>query len=338
MSLASGNLIAAVRTGRPYLPLLNPPRPNRLARGAACLALAMALDACSLNKIAVNKLGNALAGSGGAFSSDNDPELIKQAAPFSLKLMEAVLASNPRHAGLLLACCSGFTQYAYAFVQEEADELEDKDIDAATALRHRARLLYLRSRDYGLRGLDLAAHGFSARIRQNPGEAVRLIGAKEVPFLYWTAVSWAAAISVSKDDPELVSELPVVDSLIDRALALNESFSSGSIHSFLISYELSRRSVPGDPVGRARIHFERAVDLTQGQMAGPFVAWAEGVSLQKQNQPEFELMLRRALAINADARPETRLLNLVLQRRAQWLLSRTNDLFLTKNPGPEPNH
>src|SRR5436853_316426 len=141
--MSSGNLIAAARRGRPCFPLLMLSRENRLARGAACLALAVALDGCSLNKIAVNKLGDALSGSGAAFASDNDPELIKQAAPFSLKLMEAVLARNPRHSRLLLACCSGFTQYAYAFVQEEADELEEKDIDAATALRHRARLLYL---------------------------------------------------------------------------------------------------------------------------------------------------------------------------------------------------
>jgi hypothetical protein len=90
---------------------------------------------CSVKKIAVNKLGDALAGSSGTtFSSDNDPELIAAAAPFSLKLMESLLAESPQHRGLLLATSSGFTQYAYLAV------LEAHDIAGATTLRNRAAL------------------------------------------------------------------------------------------------------------------------------------------------------------------------------------------------------
>jgi predicted anti-sigma-YlaC factor YlaD len=43
---------------------------------------------------------------------------------------------------------------------------------------------------------------------------------------------------------------------------------------------------------------------------------------------EFESLLNRALAIDPDANPDTRLLNLVMQRRARWLLSRKAELFL----------
>ena len=42
---------------------------------------------------------------------------------------------------------------------------------------------------------------------------------------------------------------------------------------------------------------------------------------------EFERLLNRALAVNADDRPEWRLQNLIVQRRARWLLTRTDDLF-----------
>jgi len=57
------------------------------------------------------------------------------------------------------------------------------------------------------------------------------------------------------------------------------------------------------------------------------VSYAESVSLMELNREEFETMLRRALAVSPDARPEWRLTNLVSQRRARWLLSRVNDLF-----------
>src|SRR5436190_14859686 len=102
--------------------------------------------------MAVNKLGDALAAGGTTFASDDDPELVKAAVPFSLKLMESLLEENPHHKGLLFATASGFTQYAYAFVQQEADESEDTDVKAASELKARARRLYLRARNYGLRG------------------------------------------------------------------------------------------------------------------------------------------------------------------------------------------
>ncbi len=284
------------------------------------------VSGCSVNKMAVNKLGDALSSGGSVFASDNDPELVEAASPFSLKLMESLLNESPHHRGLLLAASSGFTQYAYAFVQQRADEVEENDWDEACRLRSRARLLYLRARDYGLRGLDVNHRGFETRLRGMPKDAVRSVRLDEVPLLYWTAVSWAAAISLSKNDPELVADLPFVEALIDRALELDESFDAGAIHTFLISYEPVRQG-GGDALVRSRAHFERAMELSHGTQAGPLVALAEAVSVSNQDRAEFESLLNRALAVDVDSRPDWRLANLIMRRRAWWLLSRTDELF-----------
>jgi predicted anti-sigma-YlaC factor YlaD len=297
-------------------------------RVAACLTAAALLPACSINRLAVNKLGNALAESGTTFAADDDPELVGAAIPFSLKLMESLLASSPRHRGLLFAAASGFTRYAYAWVQQEADTLEPVNLARARELHGRARRLYLRARDYGLRGLDVRFAGFAARLRADPRAAVRPATAADVPLLYWTAAAWGGAIALSKDDPEAIADLPLVEALIDRALALDESYDAGAIHAFLISYEPSRQGAGGDPVARARAHFDRAVALSGGNLAGPFVSYAEGISVLRQNRAEFDSLLRRAVAIDPHARPEWRLANLILQRRARWLLRRADDLFL----------
>src|SRR5450756_1974368 len=106
------------------------------------LALAVLTTGC-IRKSAINRLGDALAKSGTTFSSDDDPDLVQAAVPFSLKLIESLLAETPRHRGLLLAASADFTQFAYAFVNQDADELEDQDLDRALALRERARRLYL---------------------------------------------------------------------------------------------------------------------------------------------------------------------------------------------------
>jgi predicted anti-sigma-YlaC factor YlaD len=279
--------------------------------------------------LAIDELGNALAGAGTTFASDDDPELVKAAVPFSLKLMESLLAESPKHKGLLFATASGFTQYAFAFVQQDADELEVKDLDASTAIRARARKLYLRARNYGLRGLELDHPGFETQLRANARGAMRIARWNDVPLFYWTAVSWAAAISISKDDPDLIGDLPLVEAMTDRALELNESYDHGAIHSFLIAYEMSRQGAEGRPEVRSRKHFERAMELCGGQLAGPLVALAEAVSVRNQNVTEFKELLGRALAIDPDAKPEWRLVNLVMQRRARWLLSRIDELFLT---------
>ena len=284
---------------------------------------------CSINQMVANKVGDALAGGGGVFASDNDPQLVKDAVPFSLKLMESLLAESPRHRGLLVATSSGFTQYAYAFVQQDADELEGRDVEAAQAMRIRARRLYLRARDYALRGLDTTHPGFSGELRTTPRATGRLLQKSDVPMAYWAAASWGAAISLGKDDPSLIAEIPQVETLIDRALELNESWDNGSIHTFLITYEMSRSGIRGDPAERARRHFDRALELSGGRQAGPFVALAEAVCVEKQDAAQFELLLNRALAVDPDAAPEFRLANLVMQRRARWLLSKKDDLFLS---------
>ncbi len=298
----------------------------------ALLLVGMTASGCSLlRRSALSQISGAVAQSGTTFASDEDPDLIRAAAPFSLKLMESLLAESPQDRSLLIAAASGFTQFAFAFVQQDADELEARDLGAAEALRTRARRLYLRAQAYGMRGLGVDHPGFPAALQSSPRAAVRDRTPADVPLLYWTATAWAAAISLSKDNPEFIAQIPAMEALMDRALELDESYGRGAIHTFLITYEMSRPGAPGDPAVRAGAHFARAMELSEGKSAAPLVALAESVSIGRQDVKEFESLLHRALAIEPDANPDTRLLNLVMQRRARWLLSRRAELFLIEN-------
>jgi predicted anti-sigma-YlaC factor YlaD len=293
------------------------------------LALALATTTgCSVRRLAMNQVGNALAGTGTTFAADDDPDFVKQAVPFGLKTMEAVLAEVPDHQALRRAAASGFAQYSFAFIQMDADEAEAGDFAQAEALRARARRMYLRARNHGLAGLEATHRGFTNHLASAPREAVRVLKRTDVPLLYWTAVAWGGAISLSKDQPGTISEIPHMEALIDRALELDESYDQGAIHGFLISYELARSDQPADAQERARKHFVRAVELSQGRQVAPYVSFAEAVSVQTQNPAEFDELLAKALAINPDAFASSRLANLIYQRRARWLLGRRDELFL----------
>jgi hypothetical protein len=296
-------------------------------RSLLILAVASALSGCSLKQYTLNNVSDALANSGSVFAADDDPELVRAAAPFGLKLTEGLLAENPRHQGLLVAAARGFTQYAYAFPQQEADETEDSDVARATAMQQRAARLYRRARDYGMRALSLGRPELARELHADPRRAAAQFSAADVAALYWTGVSWAALIASSKDSPERLGELPAMEALIDRALELDESYDRGAIHAFLIGYEMARQGAPGDSSQRARAHFARALELSAGGQAAPYLALAESVSVAEQRRDEFEALLKQALAIDVERHPENRLANLVAQRRARWLLGRTERLF-----------
>ena len=56
----------------------------------------------------------------------------------------------------------------------------------------------------------------------------------DVELLYWLGASWLGAIANGKDDMQLVGELPRAARVLERALALDESWDKGTIHEIFI--------------------------------------------------------------------------------------------------------
>lgn len=295
------------------------------------LGVVAASGAGGCRSVATGALANALAGTGGSFGRDDDPELVEAAVPFGLKTMENVLVEQPTHRGLLLALASGFTQYGYAFVAQEAQRVEDEDFDRARALRARARRLYTRARTYGLRGLEARHEGFVDQLPVDPEAALALLEREDLPLLYWTTAAWGLAIGAAELDPTALADLPITEKMARRALALDETWGDGLIHELLVNFEAA--SIVGS-LEQAEKHFERAVALSGGRRAGTFVSMAETVAVKRQDRAQFERLLERALAIDVDAHPEDRLANIIAQRRAQRLLARVDDLILEGTATP----
>ncbi|MFQ5971157.1 MAG: TRAP transporter TatT component family protein [Alphaproteobacteria bacterium] len=286
--------------------------------------LSMVLTACSVKRMAVNVIGDALSDGGGVYASDDDPQLIREAIPFGLKTYESLLAVSPDHRGLLLAAGRGFTVYAF-LLQKEADLFDAADIQRARALRARARQHYLRGRDYALRGLAQGHDDFTARLFRERTAALEAMTREDVPFLYWAGVAWAGALSAAKDDLGLIADLPIAAALVERVLELDENYELGAAHEFMISYEGSR---PGGNRQAARRHYRRALELSQGARASTHLALAESVTIREQNLKEFRALIAAALAVEPDLVPQLRLANTIAQHRAKWLESRIPELFV----------
>ena len=294
---------------------------------AAAILLAVFAGGCSPRAYVLRNVADAVSSSGEAFATDDDPELVRDSVPFSLKAMESLLSLQPAHRGLLTSLARGFTQYAAAYVWQDA--VESPDPEAARAGRERARRLWLRAREYGLRGLSAGRSGFREELAADPAKAASKTGREDVPLLFWTAASWSLAIAAAPDDPEMLADLPRCEILMRRALALEEEFDGGAVHEFFIAFEGGRPDAMGGSADRARRHFERAMHLSRGRRVSPLVTLAENVSVRAQDRKEFLELLDRALAFDARGEaPENRLANLVAQRKARWLKGRVDELFL----------
>lgn len=297
-------------------------------RVALALALPLSLSACSIKMMAINSLGNALSsGTTSTFAADDDAELVRDAIPFALKTIESLIEQSPKHRGLLQAASSGFTQYGYAFIQQEADYIEAQDLERATRMRARAKKLYLRAVEYGLRGLEVDIPGFRDRLITDGDAVLARTTKKHIPLLYWTGVAWAAAFAVDVTDSELSIRQSAIEKMMRRALALDETWEQGSLHDFFISWEAGHASAGGS-VAKAREHFARATTLSGGRLLSPYVSLAESVSVAENNRKEFEALLNEALQIDINKAPAQKLANVLSQRRARWLLGRMDDLFV----------
>lgn len=302
-------------------------------RDAALLSLALLpLTGCGglASKVAASALTS---GGGGAYAKDDDPEFVRAAVPFGLKTMEGVLESRPDDERLLLALCTGFTQYGYAFVASDADAADlNGRLDEARALRARARKLFLRARDYGLRALDEEFDDLGKQLREARDPAAVLARAKPdkeaVPYLYWTASAWALAIANGKGDMGLVAELPIPVAMMEHALALDEAWDEGAIHEFFLAYLPGRSAAEGGGPEKIRAHRDRALALSMNKKLGPRVSYAEGWLVQAQDRAAFESTLKEVLEANPDEAPRLRLVNVLAQRRARLLLDHVDDLFL----------
>src|ERR1035441_6683000 len=264
---------------------------------AACLLLVVG-SGCSLKRTAINQVGNALASGGPPFESDEDPDLVAAAIPFGLKMYESLLEETPKHTGLLLAAATGFTEYSYAFVDARIDEVKEESLERADALRDRARKLYLRANRYGMRGLEVRHPGFGTALDNDADLELKKMTRRDVPLLYWTAASLGLAISLSKTSPEMIADLPLVETIVRRVAELDEGFNDGAVPEFLITLEAAHSGVKMEEQQKLmRQHFNRAIELSKGKRAGTYVSFAENASEPAQDKAEFQSLLEKALTV-----------------------------------------
>ena len=318
------------------------------------LALLSLVSCKSIQNAAVQSVADMLSSpeGSGAFTSDNDPQLVGDALPLALKLYEIILQKDPENADLAAATGRNFVMYAGAFVQMPADMMDDMHWKEADEGRARAKKLFQRGRDYLLEALYLRHEEFQGLLESGDYDgAMALLDEKDADTAYWAALGWLGMASTDPFDMELGTTLDKAALLLFRSMELDET--NPGIHDIMIQLQLSLPSsilvnmrnkspwatsymdnyykaagVDDNPENRAFYHYYRALDLSDGKDPSPHITMATALSIKEQDVESFRDYLDKALSIDPDSDPDSRLMILIYQEKARWLLDNIENFFL----------
>jgi hypothetical protein len=276
---------------------------RRLICGALCAALA---SGCSvIGKRASDTLATIVL-------DQNDPELVTSGLPAYLLFVDGLITQHPENVNLLSAGAQLFAVYGSRFATPEH----------AVALTAKAR-------GYGERAICIAhkpACGWATTDYDSFVAQLGKVERKQLGPLYSYAVGWLSNLQTTSEDWGAVADLPRVEAVLERALALDETYEHGSLHGYLGILGALRPPALGGKPEEARAHFERAIELSGGKDLSIKVEYARRYARLVFDQELHDRLLTEVLSAPAEA-PKLTLFNVLAKKEAEGLLATSKEYF-----------
>lgn len=297
------------------------------------LVLVLLCQGCSglAERSAVRTIGNIMATGLPAYTRETDLVLAEQSLATTVKLLEALLETDPDNPTLLVQATQGFASYTYAFVETHIEEARSRNLQQVAFHRQRARHLYHRGLHYGLRWLSRYDPAWGKATSLAPKALTRLLRQLDtdaVPALFWTAFCWGNLLNAERAAVESIAALPPFQAMAARVLELDETYFYGAPHILQAVQYASRPPLLGGDPRQARQHFARAHTLSQGRLLLVPLLEAQYYAVQVQDRALFARLLQDIVDAPDTLFPEQGLLNAVAKRRAGILLHRIDELFV----------
>lgn len=270
-----------------------------------------------VNSVAVNATTDIIHYGLGSVFEESDLDLAEKAIPGNLVLLEALYrAKNKDDEHLALLLTQGYAGYTLGFVE---------DVDA-----ERAKALYMRARDYGLRALQTKNKAFAAALHADAAafkKSFEEFDDDDVPLMFWTANAWGNLVNVALADPEIVGDLAKVDAMMEFVLRHNEGYFYGGAHLYFGTIQGTIPKSLGGKPDSAKAHFEKCFALSGNKFLLAHVYMAKSYCVQVQDKELFQKLLQTVEETPLDILPEQKLVNAIAKRKAKKLAERVDDLF-----------
>ena len=268
------------------------------------------LSGCSVATTAAVGISDNLSA---AIVNQPDPELVGDALPAYLLLIDGFVLTEPDNASILGAAAQLYTLYGTALVADEA----------------RAAAITERAREYGDRALCakvFRACNLSELKFDDYVAAVDRIEPSSAEALYSYCVGNLSFIQTHTDDWKALADLPKLENALEHLLSIGAAQRAGSVNMYLgILNTLRPEGLGGQPeLGRA--YFEEAIKLTDGRDLAVKVEFAKGYARLLYNRELHDQLLNDVLAADAQE-PGYTFFNRLAQDQAAKLLAAADDYF-----------
>jgi hypothetical protein len=248
-----------------------------------------------------------------AMMDNNDPATVEAGAASYLLLLDALVLQKPDNAAFRQAAASLNSAYAGVFVKDgaRAAVMTDKALTyalEALCLEHEdlcdARKLALDEFRHRLAGLD----------------------ADDVPLIYTTGSVWAGWIQAHSEDWNAVADMPRIEALMQRVVALDEAYQHGAAHLYLGGLATVLPPALGGRPEVGKTHFERAIALSEGHNLMAKVLYAKNYARGIFDRDLHDRLLNEVVAADPQYKGWT-LSNVMARKEAEALLKSADEYF-----------
>ena len=248
-----------------------------------------------------------------AFENQADIEVVENATPAYLLMMDALVKDAPHNVSLLRTAAELNAAYANIFVKDPE-----------------------RSKILSAKALNLA---FDAVCFQNSGlcdirkktyndfeDIVKTTGPAGIESLYTLGSVWAGWIQANQNDWNAVAELPRVEAIMHQVILVDPTHKDGGAFMYLGTLATLVPPALGGQPEKGRQYFEKAIELSGGKNLYAKYLYAQRYARMMFDQELHDRLLNDVC--NADPNIEGyTLINTIAQKEARVLLQTSDDYF-----------
>jgi hypothetical protein len=269
-----------------------------------CLSLALLFSLSSCSSLLTGMIEPTV----GNLQKQTDLDLVCEGAPAYLLMIDSMIASDPDNPSLLQIGAKSYSAYVAAMTECGSSDgriaaIADKARLYGTALL--GRVLPITSAD-SLDALHKALQGRSTT---------------DVPELFWGALAWTTWIQHQHGSPASIADSVKVETIMLRLAELDDTFQQGSVHLFFGGYYAARPQMFGGRPDLSRIHFEKALAISQHSFLLVQTTYAETYARLTMDKDLHDKLLKEVVDFQLKKAPEAALSNQIAKRRAKRLLA-----------------
>jgi len=249
----------------------------------------------------------------GAILNQDDPELVREALPAYLLLLDSLIEGDPENVATLSAGAQLYAAYGAALVDDP----------------ERARTLTTRAKLYGSRALcaadenacDLDQLDFSGY-----EAAIRAVNADDVDALYSYSLSSLAWIRSNSGDYKALADLPKIELALNQVMGLEPGDLAASTCMYLGILNTLRPAALGGKPDEGREWFVQGIELSEGRDLSIKVEYARSYARLVYDRELHDNLLSEVVVAEVE-QPDLTLFNILAKEEAELLLSSADEYF-----------